>query len=215
MAKSRVKNSGMIYVETEINLVNNLGGVRLRNQKGSGKRAGTFNEFVNLFRQRNERLAKQFSDEVNKKLDGSMKRPLASTGRLERALSDKRNRVASPTMWGYGNPAWLDRSPARYWRQIEEGTRVHLGRAIRGIWAVNRETGPYHGFNSKRNQDAFLPSRSKEAPVGIIGKPITPHRYMEMSWRGFNPKQRSKQALYDVLIEAGVITPTGGRRTRV
>ena len=197
---------GLLYVQAEVNLVNSLGGVSLRNKKGSGKRPGTFNEFVNLFRKRNERLAATFSAQVAANARRSLQRPRASSGRLIRAIEDPRNRVATSTKWGYGVEAWLDQSPARYyWRQIEEGSSVHVGRVLHGAWSAQRGSGPFYPFDRRRNQDVFTPMREDGSGFGVITKPIEPHLFMKRTWDSFDPREKSRQALYETLVEAGII----------
>ncbi len=64
----------------------------------------------------------------------SSRRPNVSTHRLESALLDDRNILIRQDSFYAGYPAFLDKSNAKYWRQIEEGYAGHVGRRIYGVW---------------------------------------------------------------------------------
>ena len=85
--------------------------------------------------QRNREMARELQDAVADFARDSYVRPGASTGRLEKALRSSENAYVSSSAtasvsWGVGNARWLDRSEAKYLRQIEEGTDVHVGHLI-------------------------------------------------------------------------------------
>ena len=73
-----------------------------------------------------------------------LKRPGVSTGRLYAALLAEGNRHSDQFGFGVGNPQFLDRSAAKYWRQIDQGFTGHLGRIITGVWGATL-TGEYGG----------------------------------------------------------------------
>jgi hypothetical protein len=70
-------------------------------------------------------------------------RKSVSSGRMDAATLDPRNFQQTRTGWGIGVPSFLDNSQAKYWRQIEEGTSVHVGRKIKGVWG--QPLGPWRG----------------------------------------------------------------------
>lgn len=69
------------------------------------------------------------------------KRPSVSTHRLETALLDYQNiRVLKDGFYA-GDGKFLDSSNAKYWRQIEEGTSIHLGQLLTGVWGATLSGG--------------------------------------------------------------------------
>jgi hypothetical protein len=77
-------------------------------------------------------------------------RRLVSTGRLDWALAHERNMIIRPWGFGVGVRNWLDRSQAKYWRQIDEGTSVHIGgEPFYGIWGASA-TQNYSGRGKNR-----------------------------------------------------------------
>lgn len=79
-------------------------------------------------------LAKGLAESIAAAAKESMLRPGVSTGRLQKAILDRRNRIGTQFGYGVGRPEFLDRSEAKYWRQIDQGYTGHLGREIRGVF---------------------------------------------------------------------------------
>lgn len=73
------------------------------------------------------------------------KRKDVSTGRLDAATLDRRNREVAKNGFSVGLESWLNKSQAKYWRQIEEGTRVHVGRHLYGVFGATFSGGYYPG----------------------------------------------------------------------
>jgi hypothetical protein len=74
-------------------------------------------------------------------------RPEVSTHRLEGATLDERNRAIHPEGWQVGVPSFMDQSKAKYWRQIEEGTSIHVIKHQRlfGVWGSELTGGTATG----------------------------------------------------------------------
>jgi hypothetical protein len=129
----------------------------------------------------------------------SYARPSVVTGRLERVTADRRNRVYGDQGFGVGVERFLDRSVAKYWRTIEEGSakvwgesgKSMIGMEIRGkfggafvgwresSWGVRPVAGApwraYPGF--------FAPLR--KLPPMVIKKEIAPmHAYLRAYQEG-------------------------------
>lgn len=73
----------------------------------------------------------------------TVKRPDVATGRLAAATLDERNFRSQANGFTIGDPRWMNRSQAKYWRQIEKGTTVHVGQVIYGVWG-RRFSGVQH-----------------------------------------------------------------------
>ena len=71
-----------------------------------------------------DRLARVAQANVVENMSESFLRPRASTGRLLRVTASPRNRIADQFGFGVGVTDYLDRSEAKYWRTIEEGSAV-------------------------------------------------------------------------------------------
>lgn len=70
-------------------------------------------------------------------------RKQVSTGRLVRVSGDKRNVRIDHTGFAVGDPDFLDKSMARYWRTIEEGSAATWSRPFKslelsGVWMAGR-----------------------------------------------------------------------------
>lgn len=82
----------------------------------------------------NRRFALELSELTVKTMHAGLYRPRVSSGRLAAALADPQNRYSDAFGFGVGNPEWLDRSQAKYWRQIDQGFKGHRGRQIFGVF---------------------------------------------------------------------------------
>lgn len=110
-----------------------------------------------ILQRANEDMADTLQLLVVEELQKSLERPKHSTGRLERATLDERNRLVTPKTVQIGNPRFLDRSEAKYWRQIEEGYQGHVGRPIVGLWNTRGMSGKWSYHNpSRRGLDTFV-----------------------------------------------------------
>lgn len=91
-------------------------------------------------------LAYRGQAEVLTRMTSRYKRPATVTQRLQRATGDRRNRVYNEQGFGVGVERWLDRSEAKYWRTIEEGTLKAWGRPFAGTELRGKFGGAYLGF---------------------------------------------------------------------
>lgn len=88
-----------------------------------------------LLAEHNRDSAIRLQADVVDNIEGAIVRRRVSTGRLLKVTADPRNRFVNGRFgFGVGDVDYLDGSMAKYWRQIEEGTDVHVGREIRGFW---------------------------------------------------------------------------------
>lgn len=185
----------------------------------------------------NQRLADELSLLVVRALQEGrvQERRAVSSGRLEDALLDRRNQVNTGRRFGVGNAAWLNRSQAKYWRQIDSGFSGHVGREVYGAWMST--SGKYYRSMQGRRSDRFVPrvrgmkavSRkavtSRKDRIGLensfaanIGKmtiqrPIEPQQYFARGWQAFNPKARALSALREAISEVLGIDMRGVPRT--
>lgn len=109
--------------------------------------AGRFTPDNQEQRRVNADTAAEFQQLVVKNIGASIKRPKVSSGRLLTATADEANAVSGVDYWGVGIPEYLDRSKAKYWRTIEEGTarvwkRSFIGDPLIGAWGYS-VTGPH------------------------------------------------------------------------
>jgi len=111
----------------------------------------------------------------------SRERPKASSGRLDRATLDERNRTMTRDGFGVGIASYLDKSQAKYWRQIEHGFTEHVGRHLYGIFGAtlsgrlragkrfpswkNASAGPAWSFVGGASGGSFMPKKALSAAV--------------------------------------------------
>lgn len=95
---------------------------------------GTLNFVQQDFAKAHALLATELAQTTADVMQAGLKRPAVSTRRLYQAMLDPRNRASDQFGYGVGNPRWLDRSQAKYWRQIDQGYTGHVGRVIQGVW---------------------------------------------------------------------------------
>lgn len=125
---------------------------------------GKFNNLGPAFQALNEQLATELQQKVAQALRHSLLRTEASHGTLERVLLAKRNRTVSRTGFGVGMMEFLDGSAAKYWLQIDQGTDVHKGQMMTGLWfdevsgskSRRRGVGQPRGFG-KGDLQGFVP----------------------------------------------------------
>lgn len=131
---------------------------RLRRPKGRG--AGQYaprflaelGDSREKFAEENRTLARRVQDDVVAELKAGTKRKSVSTGRLIAATASPENIFASAQVWGVGVPSFLDRSQAKYWRTIDEGSAAVWSHPFVGMtFYVNRRRawgGSIAGMNS-------------------------------------------------------------------
>lgn len=154
-------------------------------------------------------------------------RRAVSTHRLEDALGDPRNVKISGRRFAVGRVAFLNRSQAKYWRQIDAGTTVHVGRVQgRGYWTDGSgKPTP----NARRRDGRWNPTagsirgargRVIKADDGrslvrkmVINRPIQPQQYFARAWRRFNPRAQALDALRSAITQVLGIPMTGVRRS--
>lgn len=146
-----------------------------------------------ILREANDDLALYLQNEVVKALERGRipTRRGVSTGRLKNAIMNRKNVIIRPFGFGVGVPSWLDRSQAKYWRQIDEGTRVHVNRPnyFVGIWGASATGryasgrtgrwmvpgGPYTPTGQNRS-GKFLPMRMARNPRSNVAKVLGDQR---------------------------------------
>ncbi len=141
---------------------------------------GRFNTLVAEVYEANEELAVKLQQEVATALRHSLKRPRVSSGMLQRALLDRRNRVVDVDGFGVGVPSFLDESAAKYWEQIDVGSTVHLGQKLRGLWG---DAITYHGAEYIRGD--YTSQRDLVGQLSPFGPP---------QGQGFRPFRRADAA---------------------
>lgn len=138
-------------------------------------------------------LAFRAQANVLSNMSTSYARPTAVTGRLEKVTADRRNRVYSDQGFGVGVVRFLDRSQAKYWRTIEEGSKKvwgERGKSMIGMEIRGKFGGAMVGWRESswgRRPVAGAPwgvSGGLFAPIGkmppmVIKKEIDPmHAYL-------------------------------------
>lgn len=92
---------------------------------------------------KNRELAFATQVEVAGEIKRKLKRPTVSTGRLVNVTLDPKNAASAWNYVAVGNETFLDRSIAKYWRTIEEGSaqtwtkRSFRSLRLQGIWGTN------------------------------------------------------------------------------
>ncbi len=114
---------------------------------------GRFNDDKTKLKKLNERLATELQEEVAAALDRTRvsSRRGVSSGRLKEAILDPKNREIKNEYFAVGIDRHMDRSAAKYWRQIESGTSIHVGQRMpTGVWGssltggeASARSGPY------------------------------------------------------------------------
>lgn len=155
---------------------------------------------------RNRELALNMQQQVAQVIDRKILRQSVKSGRLVTATLDPKNRTYGRDHVGVGNEAFLDRSIAKYWRTIEEGSaatwtkRSFLSLELQGIWGMNVREGQWQrsaagnqwsslgGASEKsgdRRQEMYQPLRRGRhgmpsgLPVFHPGREIQPMRAYE------------------------------------
>lgn len=205
------------------------------------RRAGalTNGQFAAVMRRYGELRAQELQAAVGRALEEGRvpSRRGMSTGRLEWVLLHPSNRVVRPFAFGVGVPSWLNRSRAKYWRQIDQGFVGHVGRELIGTWGegpmrpsagrlypgepytrpgVNRSGSfvPYSVLARSRTRvgrSVVGRPLSEVAGRGVIRRPIEPQRYFIRAWRASNMRAKAIADLRQAIAEVLGI-PTGAVR---
>lgn len=182
---------------------------------------GTFTSFQGNVATANQRLVIELADAVAARQLASLVRPGVSSGRLQAALLDRRNRFASKEGYGVGRPEFLDQSQAKYWRQIDQGFAGHKGREIRGIFGATLigggpesrgVAGPaFTGIGAEGQRGGRLltsgysklrPRGGERGVRGVIKKAIAPQQYFKRGWEDFNARERTTEVVKQELAKA-------------
>lgn len=163
----------------------------------------------------NRRLASELANAMAERLDESLVRDEASTGRLRGAITDPRNRSADQFGFAVGDVDFLDHSQAKYWRAIEQGTTHFVGKRITGVWG-DIGGAEFSPFGPRTRHERLWPMSQRSArrllraagyerreinTRGIIQEPIQAHRYMQGAWEGFDMHVRAAQLYREILRE--------------
>lgn len=209
-------NRGLILVVTDLDVRG-----ALRNPDG------TFTAFQGNVLKANQRLVVELAESVAKAAKASQVRPGVSSGRLQSALLDRRNRFASKEGYGVGKPEFLDQSQAKYYRQIDQGYSGHVGREIRGLFGSSL-TGEFGGFSpfgpypiagpvftgigaKGQRGGRLLPFGYSKKRKGLgkersargrIDKAIAAQRFFARGWEDFNARARTTEVVKEELALA-------------
>jgi hypothetical protein len=96
--------------------------MRLPELKGVRDVRGRFLSAQTGMRERNARFAQGLQAQVVSNIESRITRPSASSGRLSAVTANPRNAQYDTFSIAVGVRSYLDRSTAKYWRTIEEGS---------------------------------------------------------------------------------------------
>lgn len=216
-AGEQAAKKGVILVVAELNVRGSLRSPQ-----------GRYTAFQGNVLEANRRLVVELAESVADAAQAGLRRPGVSSGRLRSALLDPRNRAVDKQAYGVGKPRFLDKSEAKYWRQIDQGYAGHVGREIRGVFGGSlsgayggrSRFGPYplagpsftaigEGSGGRllplgpRQARARLGKGSGRRPVkGIIRRPISPEKYFRRGWENFNARARTTEVVKEELKAA-------------
>jgi hypothetical protein len=141
----------------------------------------------------NKRIAVVTQSFVVRYMEQNLKRPGVATGRLARVTANPDNVYASSFVIGVGKPSYLDKSMAKYWRTIEEGSAVtwkkrsFLTLDLLGVFGATingRYAGPRFTLPGRTTGGKFRPVRPNpetgEARFGrVVLRPFHPRHEIE------------------------------------
>lgn len=141
---------------------------------------------------RNKLIAETVQGNVARRISNRVmfgKRAKASTGLLVRATVDPRNTRVDPFNVGVGNPEWLDRSMARYWRTFEYGSaavwkRPFIGTRLRPIGRFVAPDGTFrYSKHGQRSPSGVRTWKSGRIAKGwVVKQEIAPaHIYRDVA----------------------------------
>lgn len=133
----------------------------------------------------------------------SQTRAKYSTGRLEATILSPENIINTGRRWGVGKKQWMDTaSPARmYWRQIEDGSTVHLERRVHGLFSDG--VSFFKASPARRGLDDVLVG---EVHGFVIKNPIEAQKFFRNAWRRYNTRARARAALQAAIQEVLGVT---------
>jgi hypothetical protein len=192
-----------------------------RGQPGAGQFTSDDRTHAQI-RDLNANVAKAFQAHVIETYQAMpLKRPGVSSGRLEKALANPENRTYSTFGWGVGNIDYLDRSEAKYWRMIEEGSagiygggRGMIGQKIYGVWGGSiqgyyenrwglqpRAGGPWRtaAENGKLRGMTAKAAKKRKMPAMIVQHEIEPHHYFRDADETYAPTAVWAAGIEDIL----------------
>ncbi len=165
---------------------------------------GRFAKFNQELRNVLEAEARQYQNEVADYIRTHKIRTEDSTGRLENATRSAGNRQVRATHWRTGIPGYLNKSEAKYWRLIEQGSAglYARGRGFRGTPLKLRPSGwpggrPFRSFTgrgglSRRN------GRNANGTVNLRrGSLVAPNTYLVYVKKEIRPMHAYRQVFSD------------------
>ena len=110
---------------------------------------------------------------------------------LSSSIKDPENVLFSDTGFGFFKPAHMDKATP-YWRQIEEGSRVHVGR--RQYMAFAGPFGVIGPIRDRFRMDPWRTSGTKGGSAwrGTIRRPIGAHRFLEDTFASWDKDAYTK-----------------------
>jgi len=155
--------------------------------------AGEFTSAQGLVAQAHQLLAERVQQAAADNLRGNILRRSVSTDRLAQAILDPKDIFATRFNWGAGSIAWLDNSPAKYWRTQEEGSAAvwshpFTGTVLKGTWG-----GSISGFYS--NRWGLVPKGGSPIGTEVYGKFIPYYRGMTADLGGGGTRRRGVRKL--------------------
>jgi hypothetical protein len=159
------------YLRIKVDTAGGRGGVR-----DAQGRFMAMGEVRREFRAFNQRMARSIQADAVENLSASIQRRNVSSGRLVAVTASSENIEVDDFHMGVGRTAFLDRSMAKYWRSIEEGSAQAwsetpggrpgmIGMELTGLWGgslgkvtSDRAYGarPWYRHSSRRG-DMFVP----------------------------------------------------------
>ena len=157
------------------------GGLYQRLRQKSGPRRVRWSRVEEIMQRYYAQMASELQAMVVEESQKSRERPNVSSGRMDAATLDERNRILDKGGFGVGVASFLDKSQAKYWRQIEEGFGGHVGRQVYGIFGAtltgrlrpgrrfpswrNASAGPGWSFVGGSTGGSFMPKKALPAAV--------------------------------------------------
>lgn len=194
------------------------------------KTGGQFTNAQSEFRDRNRQLAQQIQGRVVQNIQARVIRRAVSTGRLLKATADTRNINYDAFGLHVGIESHLNRSTAKYWRTIEEGSAVvwpdvgggrpsmiglelkgFFGSTIIGLTDGGRRAlaGPSFTKPSTKvpQTGKFMPSKAKKAGKGEVRKEIAPMYAYRDAYRDLDVETKAirnvEKFLFDITSAEG------------
>lgn len=156
--------------------------VRIRDERGRFAYTGGAGSQQGIA-DRNRGLAYQAQRQIGVELKENILRPGVSTGRLLRATMDPQNVHWDRSGFAVGDPNFLDRSSAKYWRTIDQGTS-HWRRPFVGstfyVFKAKAWGGTLAGFNADASYAGAPWRRSRPGARSDMFNPIRQATYEQI-----------------------------------